>query len=260
MRGGYGDERFSNHGVLPGLSEEMRQRGYRLQRVEKGTHERPVINLRLQNGPADATILNVPVELRFGPYIRQNALNVKVILVGLRAFLMAQKYGIRRGPEFSIRAFVPNFDGDYVGPDDAYPGDAAGGIGDNQPRSREMRAILARRGAKGFRDGQLDRFGYKCAVSGCVVVDVLEAAHIRAYRINADNARRNGILLRADLHTLFDLDLIAINPRTCAVAVHASVQDAQYRQFDGRRVGSPADGFDETALRQRWNVFQERAV
>jgi HNH endonuclease len=35
-------------------------------------------------------------------------------------------------------------------------------------------------------------------------LDILEAAHISPYRGEEDNHPENGLLLRADLHTLFD--------------------------------------------------------
>ena len=58
---------------------------------------------------------------------------------------------------------------------------------------------------------------YRCMVSGCQLVDLLEAAHIRPYRGENDNHPSNGLLLRADLHTLFDLDLLGIDPETLLV-------------------------------------------
>ncbi|WP_336979879.1 HNH endonuclease signature motif containing protein [Altererythrobacter fulvus] len=52
----------------------------------------------------------------------------------------------------------------------------------------------------------------RCAISGCDVREVLEAAHIMPYLGEETNDVRNGLLLRADLHTLFDLGLLKIGP------------------------------------------------
>ena len=72
-------------------------------------------------------------------------------------------------------------------------------------RARVLRAIKERRGQASFRKKLIRRYGGKCVVSACDLRDVLEAAHIWPYRGTNDNHPSNGLLLRADLHTLFDL-------------------------------------------------------
>ena len=41
---------------------------------------------------------------------------------------------------------------------------------------------------------------------------MLEAAHIKPFALNGPNAVRNGILLRSDLHKLFDLGYVTVTP------------------------------------------------
>jgi hypothetical protein len=53
----------------------------------------------------------------------------------------------------------------------------------------------------------------QCAVTRSFIVDLLEAAHIVPHAEVTDYNVRNGILLRADVRTLFDLDLLAIDVR-----------------------------------------------
>ena len=48
-------------------------------------------------------------------------------------------------------------------------------------RERTERAIYLRRGQKGFRDALLSAYEGQCVVTGCAVLDVLEAAHIHPY-------------------------------------------------------------------------------
>jgi HNH endonuclease len=43
---------------------------------------------------------------------------------------------------------------------------------------------------------------------------------IRPYRGDHDNDPKNGLLLRTDLHTLFDLNLLGIKPDTLTVIIH----------------------------------------
>ncbi|RZM24778.1 MAG: HNH endonuclease, partial [Pedobacter sp.] len=70
--------------------------------------------------------------------------------------------------------------------------------------------ITARRGQKSFRDKLLKAYEYKCAVTGCDVIATLEACHIMPYNGDYTNHIQNGILLRSDIHVLFDLGLLTI--------------------------------------------------
>jgi transcriptional regulator with XRE-family HTH domain len=257
VQGGYGGENSSHHLELTDFADELRMSGYQLTRVERGRRNTriPIIDVNFQNGPANRALLQLPIEYQMEPYESQEALNVKVTLVGLRQQLAAL-YGMRQGNELGVRVFIPNYEGDYLQPnqgDERVPPEDG-----TRPRNRVMREIAARRGAPAFRNAQLDRFGGRCAVSECGLIDVLEAAHIRGYRFDRDNARENGVLLRADLHTLFDLDLLAICPETFKIAIHEAVQEQQYRQFHDCEVRTPDGGFDEAALRARWALFRSR--
>lgn len=65
------------------------------------------------------------------------------------------------------------------------------------------------------------------------VTALLEAAHITPYLGPDTNSITNGLLLRADLHTLWDLGLIAVNPSTRMVWVSPSVNDPTYQALSG---------------------------
>jgi hypothetical protein len=255
--GPYGNENASHHIDILDLGVQLGELGYRLTRVERGERGAgvPSLNLNLRNAPLDGTMVTLPVTLRLDPYPSQSALNADVILIGLRQQL-DDLYGTNKRDELHVRVFIPNFDGDYLQPGQ---GDAPElpNRGD-RPRDRVMRQIAARRGAPAFRNAQLNRFRGRCAVSGCSLVDVLEAAHIRAYRREQDNAQENGVLLRADLHTLFDLDLLALNPDTRNISVHEVVQEDQYRMYHDHPIRTPDGGFDEAALQARWTAHRRR--
>lgn len=122
-----------------------------------------------------------------------------------------------------------------------------------------VRSIVARRGQARFRQALMQRYGACCLVSGCNLSEILEAAHIWPYRGNDDNHVDNGLLLRADLHTMFDLDLLGINPADLAVTVAASATEAGYSQLNGKilAIGKSA-GPSKRALEQRWQAFQAR--
>ncbi len=126
-------------------------------------------------------------------------------------------------------------------------------------RERINRSIALRRGQRTFRNKLLRRYGPSCMITGCKLLDIVEAAHIWPYRGESDNSSENGILLRADLHTLFDLDLLGINPQGFGVHVHPLVIAAGYRELEGQRLHLKSYGKPSVeALASRWNSFLER--
>ena len=66
------------------------------------------------------------------------------------------------------------------------------------------------------------------------MVEVLKAAHIFPYRGPDTNKVENGLLLRADIHTLFDSGKIAINAKKMTVLVDKSLEDSDYWIFHGQ--------------------------
>ncbi len=95
-------------------------------------------------------------------------------------------------------------------------------------RLQEQRANQGR-----FRDAVIDRDGERCAVTSCEVVEVLEAAHLIPFATgHADRDKpRNGILLRADIHTLFDRYLMAVDPETKTLWVHETLNKSSYAKL-----------------------------
>lgn len=64
-------------------------------------------------------------------------------------------------------------------------------------------------GRQRFRAQLFEAYTGRCAVSGCNVDEALEAAHIENYSGPKSQVVSNGILLRRDLHSLFDAHLIS---------------------------------------------------
>ena len=105
---------------------------------------------------------------------------------------------------------------------------------------RAMQAIKVRRGQQKFRDKLLDAYGRRCAVSGCNVVDVLEAAHVTPFLGEKTNHITNGLLLRADLHTLLDCGSLAVHPRTRRVILAKELQGSlDYKDLHDRPLRAP---------------------
>ncbi|HYC93356.1 MAG TPA: HNH endonuclease [Thermoanaerobaculia bacterium] len=73
-------------------------------------------------------------------------------------------------------------------------------------------AVRPRLGQRSFRVVVLDTYGRRCAVTNEKTLPALEAAHIREYRDVQEHAVSNGILLRADIHKLFDAGYVTVTP------------------------------------------------
>lgn len=105
-------------------------------------------------------------------------------------------------------------------------------------KERVLRSLAIRRGQKGFRDKLLRAYSSRCAVTGTSVADVLEAAHIIPYSGKETNHTQNGILLRADIHTLFDLGLAFIADDYSFHLVTESLR-REYPGLNGKRINLP---------------------
>jgi hypothetical protein len=106
-------------------------------------------------------------------------------------------------------------------------------------RKKVEQSIAIRRGQTLFRNTLLKAYGKKCAITECIAVEALEAAHILPYKGEQWNHPSNGILLRADIHVLFDLHLISIDPKTYKVAVSSRLQNTNYGSLNGKKIVIP---------------------
>lgn len=109
-------------------------------------------------------------------------------------------------------------------------------MGEDQRQIVE-RQIKQRSGQKTFRD-QLLKSNPTCAVTGCKLVDILDAAHINVYRNDSHNHISNGLLLRSDIHTLYDLNLCAINPITKTIHFSVEALENGYSKFEGLKINT----------------------
>jgi hypothetical protein len=115
-------------------------------------------------------------------------------------------------------------------------------------RERILSSIVRRRGQAAFRKNLLAAFKGRCAISGCQVEDVLEAAHIVPYKGPKTNHSGNGLLLRADLHTLFDLRLLAVDAATMRILVSPKLAGTSYERYHGKRIRVPEEPARQPSL------------
>jgi len=134
-----------------------------------------------------------------------------------------------------------HFMGGVGSPDDSHdPLDVPEPRSDD-PDKRIWQSIKERRGQPQFRQALLRLYQDKCAVTGHGPKDVLEAAHIQPHSEDGRNSTDNGLLLRADIHTLFDLHLISVDPESLKVVISPQLKGSPYAELEGQRLRQRAN-------------------
>ena len=105
-----------------------------------------------------------------------------------------------------------------------------------------------RLGQGSFQAAIIDAYGRKCAITGERVLPVLEAGHIRPYSEGGEHRIDNGLLLRRDLHTLFDRGYLTVTPEMTVVVskrLEAEFHNGkEYLQMSGHPLLTPARSSD----------------
>lgn len=128
-------------------------------------------------------------------------------------------------------------------------------------RQRVSVSIVQRQGQSGFRRKLLTAYCGRCSITGCDVEPALEAAHIIPYKGTDTNHPANGLLLRADFHTLFDLHLLSIHPDTYEVVIAPALDATCYADFKGKRLSLPKNNSvlpDRIALTEHYKTFLQK--
>jgi putative restriction endonuclease len=95
-----------------------------------------------------------------------------------------------------------------------------------------------------------DAYDRRCVVTGERTLPVLEAAHIKPYNLVGRHEISNGLLLRSDLHTLFDLGYLTVTPDDLRVRVSRRIHEEfengrEYYELDGFHIRLPQAAFDQ---------------
>ena len=111
------------------------------------------------------------------------------------------------------------------------------------PRFGQPHAVLPRLGQGAFRVIVTDVYKRKCALTTSHILHVLDAAHIRPYSAGGTHNPSNGLLLRQDIHTLFDRGYLTVTPDH-AVEVSRRLKEEfdngkEYYAFHGKRILLP---------------------
>jgi len=119
-------------------------------------------------------------------------------------------------------------------------------------RYGEPLLILPRLGQGAFRILVTDVYQRRCAITKERTLPALDAAHIRPFSENGPNETRNGILLRRDLHALFDQGYITITP-SYNVEISKRIKEEfengrDYYRYHGERINLPIYSKDYPSL------------
>ena len=119
----------------------------------------------------------------------------------------------------------------FVVEDKAEPTDDYQPIQDEDKRQAYARRV--RKGQSRFRKALHTLYGSRCAFTGTDEETVLEACHIISHAKTGDNSLDNGLLLRSDIHVLFDEHLITLANDGKRILVHKDVTAPEYSKLNG---------------------------
>ncbi len=124
---------------------------------------------------------------------------------------------------------------------------------------------LPRLGQGLFRVLLTDAYERRCAISGERTLPVLEAAHIKPYAVAQRHELSNGLLMRSDLHRLFDEGYMTLDPKDRRVLVSSRIREEfdngkDYYKLEGQLVREPTQVWARPTLENlefhAYNVFQ----
>jgi putative restriction endonuclease len=134
-------------------------------------------------------------------------------------------------------------------------------VADGQVRRMFSDPVFARRrlGQGAFRILVTDTYERQCAITGEHTLPVLQAAHIRPVTQAGEHLVSNGLLMRSDVHTLFDRGYVTVSPDFKFRVSNRLNEDWNngkiYYQLDGRQIHLPKDpSCRPDALQLEWHA------
>lgn len=108
-------------------------------------------------------------------------------------------------------------------------------------RERAMAEVVRRPGQAAFRQAVFQAYEGRCAVTGCDFSETIQAAHINPYLGTHSDHVENGLLLRVDIHVLFDNKRLAIDSGTMKILLAPALKGTKYKALEGKVVSVPKD-------------------
>ena len=113
--------------------------------------------------------------------------------------------------------------------------------------------VRVRRGQRKFRDQLLKTYGGRCAFTGEAPKRVLDAGHLYSYAQLGEHHEHGGLLLRRDIHRLFDDGSLAVDPSSLKVDVSEDLElYPQYARLHDRPLTINLDAERVSWLTKHW--------
>ncbi len=121
--------------------------------------------------------------------------------------------------------------------------------------------VKVRIGQPAFRAGLLRTLGSVCAITGAAPAAALEACHLYSYAQLAEHHVHGGLLLRRDIHRLFDLGLLVVDPASLTVDVDRSLEQfPEYANLAGRPLAVNPSAGQLRWLKNHWRQHRLTGV
>ncbi len=117
----------------------------------------------------------------------------------------------------------------------------------NKSREENKASVNQRRGQGKFKGDILKAYNNKCCVSGETCQELLDAAHLQEYLNEDSNHIQNGILLRVDLHRLYDNGLLYID-NNYKIRISPKITSRIYRKYHNKPILLPEDENDHPSI------------
>lgn len=119
--------------------------------------------------------------------------------------------------------------------------------------------VRVRRGQRNFRNDLLKKYSGNCAFTGSAPDRVLEAGHLYSYAKLGEHHEHGGLLLRRDIHRLFDDGWLAVNPETLKVDVSSSLEIyPQYAKLHDKELQVDLHENQASWLDKHWAEHRDR--
>ncbi|SDL76956.1 HNH endonuclease [Arthrobacter sp. ok362] len=117
--------------------------------------------------------------------------------------------------------------------------------------------VRVRVGQAAFRASLLADLGPVCAMTGIAPPAALEAGHLYSFAATGEHYEKGGLLLRRDIHRLFDAGQLAVDPKTLTIDVAPSVRDfPEYGRLHGQQVAVTVTSAHCKWLARHWQQFR----
>lgn len=121
-----------------------------------------------------------------------------------------------------------------------------------------LRTVRTRIGQESFRKKLMQKFGATCAVSGECPPSVLDAAHLYSFSEVGVHHDNGGLLLRKDIHKLFDTGVICIDPESGRIDIDSEVQQfPSYLNLHDHFIKVQISTEARNWLRLHWDQYRE---